>query len=137
MSALRSCVLRGQLEGPITFPFGLIENIREGTWQIAFSSVSFAYTSNIRSTFLAVSSNYVTGFTVNASKELVSSEVIMNIIHIKGSAGSKGIVGFRQRDFYQVTDPTEDLTIHFVDVQTGRPVTGSEVIVHALLKRVR
>ncbi len=137
MGHLKSCVLRGQLDGKLTFPIGLVEDIKDGRWLMCFSTISFSYRKAVPARFLAVSSNFVTGFTVDSSNQLVSVDVTMNIIHVKGNPGTKGIVGFRQRDFFEVNNAQRDLTVRFTDASSGESVSGAEVIVHALLKRER
>ncbi len=79
----------------------------------------------------------VTGYTVNSSGNIVDSNVTMNVILLRGAAGNNSIIGFRQRDFFQVNSAQQDLKLRFTKTIDGTTVSGAYVIAHVLLQRLR
>ncbi len=104
---------------------------------MCFSTVSFIFTKDVASTLLTITSNLVTGFKVNEARQIESEDVTMNCVLIKGSRGGKSIVGFRQRDFYEINNAQQDVKIYLRDAIDGTKVEGAHVLIHVLLRRVR
>ena len=138
MAELKSYLLKGPSQSDISMPIGRLEDITEGTWEIGLSSISFAYTSSFsRSTLLQISCNFVMGKAVTPSGELEAVQTPMNMVLVKGTTGGRGIVGFRQRDFFEVNNAQQQLIFHLRDAETGNTVSGANIFLQVLLRRVR
>ncbi len=133
---MRSCVALGSLEQGLSYPIGRILDVSEGVWVMCLSSLSIEYTANVPPTFLSVSSNFVAGFEVSGMGQLVDKNVTLNVVFLRGNSGAKSIIGFRQRDFFEINNPQQDITIEFRGLD-GSVVQGAKVFAHILLRRVR
>ncbi len=49
----------------------------------------------------------------------------------------KTLIGFKQRDFFEVNNVEQDIKIYLHNAETEQPITGIPTIVHVLLRRIR
>ncbi len=134
--SIRSYLLRGELGSQLQFPISRTEDILSGTWELAFSTISFEYQETSAPVLLRITSNLVMGRSVNSRKELTSEEATLNMVMVKPIAGSRGIIGFRQRDFYEVNNAQHDMVINVTNLSEG-PLPRAAVFLHVLLRRSR
>ncbi len=138
MSPLKGYLLKGPLQSEVSLPVGRFEDITEGVWEIGLSSISFAYTSTSnRTTLLRISSNFVMGKELSLSGEIKAVQTPMNMVLIRATSGGRGIVGFRQVNFFEVNNAQQHLSFTVNDAETGDSVHGANIILHVLLRRIR
>ncbi len=134
--SLRSYVLTGELGTKLQFPIARTEDILSGTWEMAFSTISFQYLETRTPVLLRITCNLVMGHSVNSQGELTSEEATLNILMVNPTLGSRGIVGFRQRDFYEINRAQRDMVITIAGLQE-ETLPRALVFLHVLLRRIR
>ncbi len=137
MSPNYSFILKGDISEDLLFPVGSLANITEGQWRLAINSLGFTYYENVSSVFVTVSSNYVTGQTINEKQELLSIQTPLSMMLLFGSQNSKKIIGLKNRDYFLITDAQHLLKIRFRKTKTNEPISGITVVAHVFLERIR
>ncbi len=140
MPLCRTVILQGDIQKSISFPIGDVENILDGEWHIALSSLSLRYgNSHIHKSLISVSTNFVTQKTIDqTSKQAIVEEASLGITTFGGNSANQVVtLGFRNRDFLYVNKAQRMLVVTVQDIETGRPVSGAKAILLFCLKRVR
>ena len=140
MPLCRTVTLQGNISTEIDFPIGEVENILEGEWHIALSSLSLHYGSTrVDRSLISVTTNFVTQKTVDKdTKQVITEEASLGITTFGGNSENQLVtLGFRNRDFLYVNRAQNILVVTIKNVETGRPVSGAEAILLLCLKRVR
>ncbi len=137
MGKIYAIALRGDIGERICFDIGAVIGISEGVWNIALSSVSFSHTETHGTDILSVRCNQVTQKSLNEKGELARENTILNMIAVARTAGVKNIIGFKQRDYFEINNAQHELFFELRDELEGKQLRGSLVIVHALLRRIR
>ena len=112
---IRTVKLEGRLTSlaPHTFeyPFGSIEAITSGRWEIAISSVTAIFSKNLPwNTIFEVSTNYVEHIVINQTVR-VREQMPLAFVRFKGQPRDQVLLGFKWRDFFEVTTPSKMLTL--------------------------
>ncbi len=134
--AVKSYVLSGNLGTDLSFPIGRTENILVGTWEMCFSSISFQYSETHAQVILRITTNLVMGKGVNEKSELTGEPTTLNLVLVRPVSGTLALVGFRQRDYFEINNAQQDMVIHITNLTEG-PLPNAKVFLHVLLKRVR
>ncbi len=141
---MRSILLKGTIEETLTYPMSLVENILEGEWQLALSTISFLYNEKdeenpkeIPREVLKVTANYVMGQDVNEFKEVTYSPLVLSTVRYGAAHGSKSTIGFKNQNFFRVNNPQQELSISLKTIDTDMMTEGSIVFLLILLRRVR
>ncbi len=142
-------LLRGTLQEDLQYNFGTVYPISKGTWELAIQSIAFEYLkSNDQQKpdpppvdeFLYVSCNYVEGTRVFTSEESSIQPAVLSLLHIKIKAGEKKYFPFGNRDYFQVSAPTQKLEFYLKNEHNQRlPNVVEErlnVTVMLLLRRI-
>ncbi len=117
-------LLRGNLEEDLQYNFGSIYAISQGSWEIAIQCVAFEYmkSSNPRipdpppvNLFLYLSCNYVEDTRALISGESSVQPAVLSLLHLNIKSGEKKSFNFENRDFFQVSAPTQKLFFYFRD----------------------
>ncbi len=143
MTILKSVLLKGTINQTLVYPLTLVQNVREGEWQIALNNVSFMYQSEqqhpepIPRVVLKITSNYVMTQDVNERNEIVTVPAVLSALRYGGSHGQCSTIGFKNVYFYTINNVEQNLIIKFETIDTGRFTTGAEVFLLILLRRVR
>ena len=133
-----TALLQGPVNGELTYNIGLLDDLFEGQWELAVSSVGFHYTGATTPSILKLQCNCVSGKFVDANKQLYTAESVLNIAIFGGKAiGTKIVIGMKQRDYFAVNTPQQILRFSFKDVETDTFVTGSaRAVVFVVFRRV-
>ena len=104
------CSFTVLLDGPVvselTYNIGLLDDLFEGQWELAVSSVGFNYTRVTSPSVLKIQCNCVTGKFVDARSQLYTAKSILNIAIFGGKAiGTKIVIGMKQRDYFVINTP--------------------------------
>ncbi len=143
MAPLKTVLLKGNIGKTLTYPLSLTQNIREGEWEIGLCNVSFLYNSkqehpaNIPRTVLKISSNYVLTQDINERGEVTTVPAILSVVKYGANHGSIATIGFKNRDYFRVNQPDQDLIISFQTIDTEEFVTGANVFLLVALRRLR
>ncbi len=143
MPPVKSVLLKGSIDETLRFPLGKLENIQEGEWQLALVSVSFRYNSreehpgNIPREILKVTTNYVMTQELNEHSEKVVVPATLSLLEYGGVHGSKKTIGFKNQIYFTVNNPEQDFVVKFSTVDTNQMVTGSNVFLFVVVKRIR
>ncbi len=123
--------IQNRAEYTFEYPFGAIEPITNGRWELALSSVSAIFSKDLSwNTIFEVSTNYIEKVVVrNDVRE--RQEMPLAFIRFKGQPSEKIMLGFRWRDFFEVTTPTRTFTLTFKehqdpDIPVPPPPAGKE-----------
>ncbi len=122
-------LLRGNLEADLQYNFGAAYAISKGTWEIAIQCVAFEYMrSSTRdpdpppvNLFLYLSCNYVEDTRVLTSDESSIQPAVLSLIHLNIKSGEKKCFNFKNRDFFQVSAPTQRLVFYIRDEHNRTP----------------
>ena len=133
---LKSCVISGTCE-KLTLSLGVTERIFEGTWELALSSISFHFKNDLSSSIVKISSNYVSNLEVNSNGSVSRQPACLNMIFLAGTANKKKLIGFKQRDFFEINNVEQDFKIFLTNAETNKPLSGITTYVHVLLRRTR
>ncbi len=139
MPLCRTVTLQGDVADKIYFRIGDVENILDGEWHVALSSVSLHYGNDRKDrAFISVTTNFVTQSTVDSSGNITVEEATLGITTFGGNTENQLItLGFRNRDFLYVNRAQHILSVTIKNIETGAPVSGAKAIVLLCLKRVR
>ena len=108
--------LRGNLKNPLTYNFGAIYPIKSGEWELSIKSVAVSFeqpsgTNPIPpnlDNFIRVSCNYVETILLDSSQtQSLTSESVLEILHVKLRPGEKKLFDFSNRDYFFVSSPSE------------------------------
>ncbi len=135
---LFTVLLEGPVGTPLTYNIGLLDDLFEGQWELAVSSVGFNYTGVTSPSVLKIQCNCVTGKFVDARSQLYTAESVLNIAIFGGKAvGTKIVIGMKQRDFFGINTPQQILRVSLIDVETNTFVNGSaKAIILMVFRRV-
>ncbi len=143
MACVKPVLLKGNITETLRFPLGKIESIQEGEWQLALLSVSFAYNSKeehpdkIERKLIKVTSNYVMTQEINEQAEKVVVPAVLSVLEYGSFHGAKKTIGFKNQIFYSINNPEQDLVVKFSTVDTNFMLTGANVFLLLLIKRIR
>ncbi len=141
--SLRSVLLKGTVDQILKYPLRLVMDITEGEWQIALSTISFKYYTrsehqeDIPRKVLQLSSNYVITQDVNERNEVISTEAVLSTIFYGGKHGTENTIGFKNQNFFTVTNAEQELQIKLTTIDQNDFTTGASVFLLVLLRRVR
>ncbi len=139
MPHCRTVVLQGDIGSEIKFAIGQVENILDGEWHIAISSLSLRYgPSKVNRSLVSISTNFVTQNSINSDGDIVLEEAPLGITTYGGNSENQVVtLGFRNRDFLYVNKAQQNLCINIKNAEDGSRMTGAKAIVLLCLKRVR
>ncbi len=139
MPLCRTVTLQGDISDKIQYRIGDVENILDGEWHIALSSVSLHYGNDRQEkTLITVSTNFVTQRTIDPSGKIAVEEASLGITTFGGNSENQLVtLGFRNRDFLYVNKAQHTLSVTIRNVETGARVFGAKAILLLCLKRVR
>ncbi len=139
MKKLISVLLKGEIESDIVYPISLIEQVNEGAWEMCITTLGFTYTSEdvVPVSHVAISSNFVLGKSVNDRNEPCGEEAVLNLcIYGNKKVGAKTIIGMRQQTFFAINNAQQNLKLTLRNAATNERLSGSNVVVQVLLRRI-
>ncbi len=136
MSPLKTVIVSGAVN-KLSYPLGSTEKIFDGTWEMALSSISFIFKKEIPPTIVKIGTNFVTHLEINSTGEIIRQPACLNMIFISGSANKKNLIGFKQRDFFEINEMQQELKVFLSNAESSKSLEGIEAYVHILLKRKR
>ena len=139
MPLCRTVTLQGNISETIKFPIGMVEDITDGEWHVALSSVSLHYGSQlIEKCLVSVSTNLVTQKSVNSRGEVVKEEASLGITTFGGNTANQLVtLGFRNRDFLYVNQAQSVLGVNIRNIETQNNLAGAKAVILLCLKRVK
>ncbi len=148
---LRTIKVKGKLSGDesnkaftLTYELGTVEGIFTGRWEMALASVSFFFGQETASwnTIFEVSSNYIDCI-VPTENGTQREPMTLSLLRVKGAPGDKVLLGFKSRDFFEITTPGRNLHLYWQDLNPSEPPVGPrkersvDVTVLILLRRIQ
>ncbi len=117
----------------------MVEDITDGEWHVALSSVSLHYGSQlIEKCLVSVSTNLVTQKSVNSRGEVVKEEASLGITTFGGNTANQLVtLGFRNRDFLYVNQAQSVLGVNIRNIETQNNLAGAKAVILLCLKRVK
>ncbi len=140
MPLCRTITLRGDISNKINFRIGDVENILDGEWHIALSSLSLHYgTNRAERALISITTNFVTQTTIEESSgNVIQEKASLGITTYGGNSENQLVtLGFRNRDFLYVNKAQSTLSVTIKNIETGNHVRGAKAILLFCLKRVR
>ncbi len=140
MPLCRTYILQGDISEKINFRIGDVENILDGEWHIALSSLSLHYgLARAERALISISTNFVTQNTIEPNTgSIIAEEASLGITTFGGNSENQLVtLGFRNRDFLFVNRAQSTLSVTIKDIETGTSVSGAKAILLFCLKRVR
>ncbi len=145
---LKSIVVRGNLSTnnhTLSYALGNCEAISNGRWQIAISSITFFIGPHLPwNSVFQLRSNYI-DTVVPTAYGTEKKEMTLAIIRLKGNPREKILIGFKTRDFYEITRPSRIFKLSFDELHESneppQPTPAPEeksvdVCVLLLLRRI-
>ncbi len=148
---LRTIKVKGKLSGDetkknftLTYELGTVEAICSGRWEMAVASVSFFFGPETTSwnTIFEVSSNYIDCI-VPSQNGTKREPMTLTLLRVKGAPGDRVVLGFKSRDFFEITTPSRNFCLYWQDLNPNEPPVGPlkersvEVTVLLLLRRIQ
>ncbi len=95
------------------YPLGAIESVTSGRWDIAISSISFFTNGQPWNSIYEVSTNYIDTITISATGSKIREEMPLALVRIKGQPNEKQVLGFKWRDYFEISSPSKLFRITF------------------------
>ncbi len=132
-----SVLLEGPINTVLKYNVGLLENLNEGLWELAISSVAFSYIEATQPSILKIQCNSVMGSFVNANLQVYTSERILQLVIFGGKAvGHKMVIGMKQRDYVLINKTQQILEVTLKDVERNDFVSGANVYMTIVFRRI-
>ncbi len=136
-----------QTDQTLSYPLGVIEAINSGRWELAISSIAVIISKNLAwNCIYEVSTNYIDNVVIGTTGSREREPMTLSFFRLKGVPNDKLVVGFKWRDFFQITNPCKELILNFkqhVDPDMApepQPAPGQERCAHItvllILRRV-
>ena len=111
----RTLKLEGRLssehEYTFQYPFGSIEAITSGRWELAIAAVTAIFSKNLPwNAIFEVSTNYIETIVYNTSGQ-VKEEMPLGFVRLRGQPSDKVLLGFKVRDYFEITSPSHTFTL--------------------------
>ncbi len=134
---VKSVLLQGNIDKSLKIPISTIEpDILSGKWQIAISSIAVTFNSDIDSTFLSVSSNFIIGKSVNAEEQLILSPTTLYMFHCGGKKGDKKMFSPASKEYFEVTNASSSIEFYFKNIENNNSVTGAKCFLLVYIRRI-
>ncbi len=137
---LKTILLQGDLTGDSTrFTFssdlGNIESISNGRWEFAISAVTFLFQTGTWNSIFELSTNYIdTVIETPLGKQ--QKEMTIGFVRAKGTAGEKLLLGYKWRDFFEVTKPSKTFKLTLTELHAPdapAPIPSNKVVFAKIL----
>ncbi len=117
----RTLKLEGRItnvEGHISeYPLGSIESITSGRWELAISNISLIFgRGHTWNTIYEVSTNYIDSVVAGENGIRQIQPMTLTFIRAKGQPGEKVMLGFRWRDFFEISSPSKMFRVTFKEI---------------------
>jgi hypothetical protein len=132
---LKSVLVSGNIEKPLRYKLCQANPmIRRGVWEMAIASVSFKLTARL-SKSMTLTSNYVQDQSVNDKGALETASSVLAVLSVSGNKNTSKTIGFKARDFFEITVHQDILELNFEDLFTKENVKGAKAFVLLLLRQ--
>ncbi len=116
----RTLKLEGRLSNSnkyiFEYPFGSLENITSGRWEVAISAITAVFSKTLPwNAIFEVSCNYVEAVVIKDSQR-VREQMPLGFVRLKGKPGEHLLLGYKWRDFFEVTTPSKTLSFTLREV---------------------
>ncbi len=140
---LKTIKLEGELTGDekkFTFQtqLGDIKLISNGRWEFAISAVTLFFNEGQAwNSIFELSTNYIdTIIQTPVGREL--KEMTIGFIRVRGTAGEKTLLGYKWRDFFEVTKPSKTFKLNWTELKQPQapqptPAPKKSVYAHVLV----
>ncbi len=110
-------ILTNSSEYTFEYPFGAVEAITSGRWELAIAAITAIFSKNLAwNSIFEVSCNYIETVVVRNSQR-VREEMPLGFVRLKGRAPERLLLGYKWRDFFEVTTPSKTLTVTLRELQ--------------------
>ncbi len=114
--------LRGRLtdleDYTFEYPFGAIQNIGHGRWEFAISAISIIFTKQLAwNSIYEVSTNYMDSVEISDTGVREQKQMTIGHIRIKGQPRDKVMLGYKWRDYFEITNPTRIFTLTLKEIR--------------------
>ncbi len=130
-------LLQGNINSDLTYNISLLDDFTQGHWELGVSSLGFSYTSQNNPAVLKLTCNCVLGKYVNTTNQVYTSEEVLQLVIYGGkSVGTKVVIGIKNRDFFRLNNMEQILRVALKDAETDQYVSGAQVHVLMMFRRV-
>ena len=116
---LKTILVQGNLTKKnlsLHYPLGDCDAISSGRWQMAISSISFLFGKDLEwDSIFGVSSNYI-DTVISTPFGTEKKEMNLAMVRVKGKPGEKKMLGFKTRDFFEITRPSRNFTLNWTEI---------------------
>ncbi len=147
---LETISVKGKLEGDETkkkftfnYELGNVQTIGTGRWEIAIASVAILFGQGVAwNSIFEISTNYIDSV-VPSQTGTVRKPMTLTFLKVKGSPGEKVLLGFKCRDFFEITTASRTLHLYWEELELVPPPVrpprrrSAEATVLLLLRRVQ
>ncbi len=134
---LKSVLLKGEIENCLKISISSIEpDILSGKWQLAISSIGISFNSEIKSTLLTVSTNFIIGRSLNNSGQLILSPSVLHLFSCAGNQGEKKTFCPKSKDFFEVTNASSVLEFYLKNVENDSYISGAQCYILIVMRRI-
>ncbi len=124
-------------EHTFEYPLGSIEAITSGRWELAIANITFIFgRGDAWNTIYEVSTNYIDTVTVDKNNVLQREPMTLTFFRAKGQPEDKVMLGFRWRDFFEITSPSKVFKLMFNEIrepETVQPIGNGSAFVSVLV----
>ena len=132
---LKSFLIKGTLKEAAKFKIcDALPGIKTGIWEICLSSIAFYYKKSMNN-IVSVSTNFIQSDDINESGQTITKQAILASVHCSGKKGTKQLIGFKQRDFFEINCVQNFIQIDFKDLDTEKTVDGAKVYILILVRK--
>ena len=130
----------------LEYPLGQVESITSGRWELAISAMSFIFSKQLAwNSIFEVSTNYIDSSFITGEAGRIREPMPLCFIRIKGQPKDKVVIGYKWRDFYEITTPMQTLKLIFKEIRDPdvpiEPIPQQERCVYVsvllLLRRIQ
>ncbi len=120
------------------YPFGSIESITSGRWELAISNISLLFgEGHAWNTIYEVSTNYIDVATIGSNGTRQREPMPLTFFRAKGQPEDKIMLGFRWRDYFEINTPSKVFRLTLKEIRDPdtipNPAEGGSVFVSILL----
>ncbi len=101
----------------LTYELGRVEAITSGKWELALSTISLFFHEDYNANF-EISTNYI-DTTIPTSTGKLTKPMPIGFVRAKGAAGEKTVIGYKCRDFFEITTPSKTLVLYWQEIETA------------------
>lgn len=120
---MRTCTIKleGRLSGleeyRFEYPFGLIETISNGRWELSISAITALFSKNLPwNAIFEVSTNYIE-HTVVKNSTRIREPMPLAFVRLKGQPSDKVLLGYKWRDYFEVTTPSQNFILNLRELK--------------------